>query len=123
MEYKDETGQTHNAYLKNLCAGEVLVSAGAIGSPQLLMLSGIGPADHLRSLGIEVVVDQPMVGLGMSDNPLTVVMIPSPLPVEIASVQVVGTSLSELYVESLTGFNLLPALLDATNSTSGIKVK
>ena len=40
---------------------EVILSSGAIGSPRLLMLSGIGPADHLRGLGLPVVFDQPGV--------------------------------------------------------------
>ena len=41
---------------------EVLLSSGAIGSPRLLMLSGIGPADHLASVGLPVAFDQPGVG-------------------------------------------------------------
>lgn len=49
-------------------AGEVILSAGAIGSPRLLQLSGIGPADHLRSLGIPVVFDQPGVGANLQDH-------------------------------------------------------
>jgi choline dehydrogenase len=47
---------------------EVVVSAGALNSPQLLMLSGIGPAEHLRSHGIEPKVDLP-AGLGLQDHP------------------------------------------------------
>jgi choline dehydrogenase len=49
---------------------EVLVCAGAIGSPQLLMLSGIGPAAHLRALGIDVLVDLPGVGQNLHDHPM-----------------------------------------------------
>ena len=49
---------------------EVILSAGAVGSPQLLMLSGIGPADHLHELGIDVVVDNPNVGDHYQDHPL-----------------------------------------------------
>ncbi|MBW4706907.1 GMC family oxidoreductase N-terminal domain-containing protein [Roseobacter sp. YSTF-M11] len=47
---------------------EVILSSGAIGSPRLLQLSGVGPADHLTSLGIEVVADQPNVGADLQDH-------------------------------------------------------
>ena len=47
---------------------EVIMSSGAIGSPRLLMLSGIGPADHLRGLGLPVVFDQPGVGSNLQDH-------------------------------------------------------
>ncbi|GAA1882729.1 GMC family oxidoreductase [Asanoa iriomotensis] len=49
--------------------GEVLLAAGAIGSPRLLMLSGIGPGDHLRDLGLPVIVDLPGVGANLHDHP------------------------------------------------------
>ena len=48
---------------------EVILSAGAFGSPQLLMLSGVGPADHLRALGIPIVRDAPGVGANLQDHP------------------------------------------------------
>lgn len=47
---------------------EVVLTAGAIGSPQLLMLSGIGPADHLRSVGIRPVLDSSNVGENLQDH-------------------------------------------------------
>jgi len=47
---------------------EVLLSSGAIGTPRLLQLSGIGPADHLRDLGIDVMFDQPQVGENLQDH-------------------------------------------------------
>ena len=47
---------------------EIILSGGAINSPQLLMLSGIGPADHLRDCGIPVVVDLPGVGQNLRDH-------------------------------------------------------
>ena len=47
---------------------EVIVSSGAVGSPKLLMQSGIGPADHLRSVGVKVVHDLPGVGSNLQDH-------------------------------------------------------
>lgn len=49
-------------------ASEIVLSSGAVGSPRLLQLSGIGPADHLSSLGIDVVFDQPQVGANLQDH-------------------------------------------------------
>ncbi|MFN8622849.1 MAG: GMC family oxidoreductase N-terminal domain-containing protein [Chloroflexota bacterium] len=54
-----------------LNAGEVILAAGAVGSAQLLLLSGIGPAEASRKLGIPVVADVPGVGEGMRDHPKT----------------------------------------------------
>jgi choline dehydrogenase len=50
------------------CGGEVLLAAGAFGSPKLLMLSGIGPAEHLRRFGIPVHVDLRGVGQNLHDH-------------------------------------------------------
>ena len=49
-------------------AGEVILAAGAIGSVQVLQLSGIGPAAHLQGLGIGVVHDQPEIGANLQDH-------------------------------------------------------
>ena len=57
-------GTTHEARAER----EVIVSGGAINSPHILMLSGVGPADHLRSHGIEVVADRPGVGENLQDH-------------------------------------------------------
>ena len=53
---------------------EVILAAGAFGSPQLLMLSGIGPAEQLRALGIDVEVDAPEVGENLQDHPFNTVV-------------------------------------------------
>jgi len=51
-----------------LTAGEVILAGGSINSPQLLLLSGIGPADELRDLGIDVLADRPGVGRNLQDH-------------------------------------------------------
>ncbi len=51
---------------------EVILAAGAIGSPQLLMLSGVGPADHLREVGVDVRHELAGVGSGLQDHPYVV---------------------------------------------------
>lgn len=48
---------------------EVILSAGSYGSPQLLMLSGIGPAEHLREFGINPILDSPNVGQHLQEHP------------------------------------------------------
>ncbi|MCI2421433.1 GMC family oxidoreductase N-terminal domain-containing protein [Saccharopolyspora sp. K220] len=60
---------------------EILLSAGTIGSAQLLMLSGIGPADHLREFHIDVVADLPGVGANLQDHPLAGITYSSAKPV------------------------------------------
>ena len=59
-------------------SGEVILCAGAIGSPQLLLLSGIGPASQLRSLGIDVAADIPGVGANLQDHTMILASYASP---------------------------------------------
>ena len=60
--------QTQQGRQKATCRGEVIVSGGAYGSPQLLLLSGLGPAEHLQDFGIGVVRDMPAVGSNLHDH-------------------------------------------------------
>jgi choline dehydrogenase len=60
---------------------EVILCGGAYNSPQLLMLSGIGPADHLRESGLTAVVDLPGVGRNLSEHPYTMVEFAATKPV------------------------------------------
>ncbi len=61
-----------------LCNREVLLCAGALQSPQLLMLSGIGPGEHLQQMGIEVAHDLPGVGEHLHDHPDVVQVVNGP---------------------------------------------
>lgn len=68
IEY-EQNGETHTVHARR----EVLLTAGAINSPQLLLLSGVGPAAELRDLGITVKHDLPGVGRRLNDHPDSVV--------------------------------------------------
>lgn len=59
-----EGRESHTAH----CDGEVLMAAGAIGTPKILMLSGLGPADHLRQHGIAAIADLPSLGGNFHDH-------------------------------------------------------
>jgi mandelonitrile lyase len=86
--YQDRLLQQHHALLRP--GGEVILSAGALGSPQLLLLSGIGPASDLASLGISVSADAPDVGKHMFDNPRNGISIIPSVPIDHSLIQVVG---------------------------------
>ncbi len=79
VTYLDARGKSHSVRASR----EVVLSGGAINSPQLLMLSGIGPADALRALGIEVVLDLPGVGQNLVDHPALGLIQESRLPVSL----------------------------------------
>ncbi|OXA50883.1 Glucose dehydrogenase [FAD, quinone] [Folsomia candida] len=77
---EDENGSLHAGsvtYVKNdktltaKARKEIILSAGAIGTPHLLMLSGIGPSEHLASVGVTPVLDLPGVGQNLQDHVLT----------------------------------------------------
>eukprot|EP00268_Persea_americana_P007319 TRINITY_DN12711_c0_g1_i2.p1 TRINITY_DN12711_c0_g1~~TRINITY_DN12711_c0_g1_i2.p1 ORF type:complete len:568 (+),score=69.35 TRINITY_DN12711_c0_g1_i2:247-1950(+) len=122
--FKDGAGNEHGAYLSKEkgkgSMSEIIVSAGAMGSPQLLILSGIGPAQHLKSLGIKVLLDQPMVGQGMADNPNNFIVVPSPSPVEISLVRQVGITRLGTYIEALSRIDFVRffRLTTPTNETT-----
>ncbi|KAI1410234.1 choline dehydrogenase [Hypoxylon sp. FL1857] len=69
VTYNDTTTGT----MHTIEASEVIVTAGTINSPQLLMLSGVGPRQHLEELGIDVVIDIPQVGQNLFDHHYAVV--------------------------------------------------
>ena len=63
VEY-EQRGRPRTAHAES----EVIVTAGAIGSPKIMLLSGVGPAEHLGAHGIDVVHDLPGVGENLTDH-------------------------------------------------------
>ncbi|KAJ9564775.1 hypothetical protein OSB04_000741 [Centaurea solstitialis] len=104
--FEDESGNKHRAYLKGNQKDEIILSAGPLGSTQLLMLSGIGPKDQLDAQQIKLVLNQPLVGQGMADNPLNAIFIPSPIPVGHSVIQVVGAQVGS-QIEQVSSVNVV----------------
>jgi choline dehydrogenase len=71
-------------------AREVILSGGAVNSPQLLMLSGVGPADDLRAHGIAVAADLPGVGRNLRDHLFVALVYGCTRPVTLASAESLG---------------------------------
>jgi choline dehydrogenase-like flavoprotein len=78
VQYRGQGGRGPLQTLSLNPGGEVLLSAGAFGSPQLLMLSGMGPPQHLQELGINVVRPLPGVGQNLQDHPDVVIVVEAP---------------------------------------------
>ncbi|CAH9118662.1 unnamed protein product [Cuscuta europaea] len=102
--FRDRNGRYHHAMVRG--KGEVLLSAGALGTPQILLLSGIGPRPYLSSLGIPVSFHSPYVGQFLFDNPRNGISIVPPLPLGHSLVQVVGITESGAYLEAVS--NVIP---------------
>jgi choline dehydrogenase len=64
VQYIDQTGNTQTVYALK----EVILSAGAINTPQLLLLSGVGPRQDLEAVGIDTIVDLPGVGQNLQNH-------------------------------------------------------
>ena len=80
---------------------EVILSGGAVNSPQVLLLSGVGPADHLRSMGINVVADLPGVGGNLLDHPFVSVCYASTQPISLYGLET-AENMQE-YIEHQSG--------------------
>ncbi|GLU14328.1 hypothetical protein SLE2022_309040 [Rubroshorea leprosula] len=106
--FKDENGRLHKAVLTKNKRSEVILSSGAIGTPQMLMLSGVGPKAELEKMNISVVLDNEFVGKGMADNPMNSVFVPSNRPVQQSLIQTVGITKMGVYIEASSGFGQSP---------------
>ncbi|KAK9099311.1 hypothetical protein Syun_026356 [Stephania yunnanensis] len=102
--FEDNVGKQHKAFLANNEWSEVIISAGAIGSPQLLLLSGVGPKKDLKKMNIPVVLKNEFVGKGMSDNPMNSIYIPTKKPVQQSLIQTVGITMKGVFIEASSGF-------------------
>ncbi|CAA3023282.1 HOTHEAD-like isoform X1 [Olea europaea subsp. europaea] len=102
--FKDENGKQHEAFISKGPRSEVIVSSGAIGSPQLLLHSGIGPKTDLEKWKIPVVLDNEFVGKDMSDNPMNSIFVPANRPVQQSLIQTVGITKLGVYIEASSGF-------------------
>ena len=90
VDYRTEKGRGALQTLRLKPDGEVLLSAGAFGSPQLLMLSGIGPANHLREHGIGLVHELPGVGENLHDHPDVVMVVDAPKVTDLFGLSLTG---------------------------------
>lgn len=72
--------EQHGKIRQLLARREVILSGGAFNSPQLLMLSGVGPANHLREVGISPLMDLPGVGANLQDHPIALTFWGSAFP-------------------------------------------
>jgi choline dehydrogenase len=90
-----QDGQPQQAHVRK----EVLLCGGVINSPQLLMLSGVGPAAHLQLLGLPVMQDLPGVGQNLQDHLAAGVIYACTQPVSLASAETLANMLSYLLLK------------------------
>ncbi|GJY77176.1 HOTHEAD-like protein [Tanacetum coccineum] len=102
--FKDENGAQHEAFISKRRGSEVIVTCGAIGSPQMLLLSGIGPKADLEKLNIPVVHDNELVGKNMQDNPMNAIYVPFKNPVKQSLIETVGITKLGVYIEASSGY-------------------
>ncbi|KAL1814364.1 hypothetical protein ACET3Z_016938 [Daucus carota] len=116
--FNDENGNQHEVNLSKNDKSEVILSSGAIGSPQLLLLSGIGPKAELEQMNITVVLDNQFVGKQMADNPLNTIVVPFNRPMTQSLIQLVGITRQGVYIETSSGFGQNPDTIIYTRDNS-----
>ncbi|GJV37425.1 putative reverse transcriptase domain-containing protein [Tanacetum coccineum] len=98
--YHDSLGKHHEIHIRR--NGEVIICAGAIGIPQLLLINGVGHGSYLESQNITIVRQNPDIGQFMVDNPRSVLSLLVPFPLDDVGARVVGITYG-FYIESLSG--------------------
>ena len=86
-----------------LASQEVVLSAGSIGSPQILMLSGVGDRDHLHQVGVTPLHHLPAVGQNLQDHLITSVIFDTEQPL---SMDLLGSSSPSAVLQYLSGKNI-----------------
>ena len=103
---------------------QVILSSGAIASPQILMLSGVGPADHLRELGIPVIHDSPGVGENLRDHPAVFSLfrgVGEPPDLDAPSIQV-GLRYSPEGTGTRADIQLTPILMTSEHRPASVQI-
>ncbi|KAJ3683349.1 hypothetical protein LUZ60_013576 [Juncus effusus] len=103
--FKDENGDLHQAFLKDNPESEIILSAGALGSPQMLLLSGIGRKEELEKFKIPMILHNEHVGKGMADNPMNTIFIPTKKPMRQSLIETVGITKHGSFLEASCGFS------------------
>jgi choline dehydrogenase len=104
---------------------EIIVSSGAIASPQVLLLSGVGPAPHLKELGIPVVHDLPGVGENLRDHPAVFILFRGkgvPPPGLAPSIQV-GLRYSPEFSRTRADIQVSPILMTSEHRPASVKIE
>jgi choline dehydrogenase len=104
---------------------QIILSSGAIASPQVLMLSGVGPARHLQGLGIPVVHDLPGVGENLRDHPAVFTLfraIGDPPPASAPSIQV-GLRYSPTNSRTRADIQISPILMTSEHRPASVTIE
>jgi choline dehydrogenase len=104
---------------------QIILSGGAIASPQVLMLSGVGPAQHLGSLGIPVVRDLPGVGENLRDHPAVFLLFRchgEPPPSSAPSIQV-GLRYSPEFSQTRADIQVSPILMTSEHRPASVRIE
>lgn len=105
VKYTDSRNGTHFAHLQDGLRNEVILCAGALGSPQLLLVSGVGSCEHLAEFNVTCVVDLGAVGADMVDNPINAIVVVSPELTETSLISVAGIAAEGIIIEGASGGN------------------